>query len=114
MGSETLPSAYIYLMGSEKVPSTRYILSDESSIPFLGFGMQIPELLSQRKFVSARCHAHCNPHHASLFRHCATPTLTPTNSQNCNSYSFDARPKTVAPTVLMLEQNCNSYSFDAR
>jgi len=27
-------SAYIYLMGSEKVPSTRYILFDESSIPF--------------------------------------------------------------------------------
>jgi len=25
---------YIYLMGSEKVPSTRYILFDESSIPF--------------------------------------------------------------------------------
>jgi len=63
-------------MGSEILPSACYILSDESSIPFLGFGMQIPELLSQRKFVSARCHAHCNPHQP---------------------------PKTVAPTVLMLD-----------
>jgi len=28
----------------------------------LGFGMQIPELLTQRKFVSAACHAHSNAH----------------------------------------------------
>jgi len=26
------------------------------------FGMQIPELLTQRKFVSAECHAHSNSH----------------------------------------------------
>jgi len=38
----------------------------------VGFGVQIPELLTQRKFVSAECHAH-------------------------------KPPKTVAPTVLMLE-----------
>jgi len=38
-----------------------------------GFGMQIPEFFAQRKFVSARCHAHFNAH---------KPT------------------KTVAPTVL--------------
>jgi len=41
-----------------------------------GFGMQIPEFFAQRKFVSARCHAHFNAH---------KPT------------------KTVAPTVLKLE-----------
>jgi len=38
--------------------------------------MQIPELLTQRKFVSAACHAHSNAHKP---------------------------PKTLAPTVLMLE-----------
>jgi len=35
----------------------------------LRFGMQIPELPTQRKFVSAACHAH----------------------SNCGSYSFDAK-----------------------
>jgi len=52
----------------------------------------IPELLTQRKFVSAECHAF----------------LRPQTAQNCGSYSFDAnahkQPKTVAPTVLMLEK----------
>jgi len=38
--------------------------------------VQIPELLTQRKFVSAECHAHYNAHKL---------------------------PKTEAPTVLMLE-----------
>jgi len=28
----------------------------------LGFGMQIPELPTQRKFVLAGCHAHFNAH----------------------------------------------------
>jgi len=42
----------------------------------LGLGMQIPEILAQRKFVSERCHAHSNG---------------------------DKPPNTVAPTVLMLE-----------
>jgi len=42
----------------------------------LRFGLQIPELLTQRKFVSAMCHAHSNAYKP---------------------------PKTVAPTVLMLE-----------
>jgi len=32
----------------------------------LGFGMQIPELLSQRKFVLAGCHAHSNAHKPRL------------------------------------------------
>jgi len=41
----------------------------------LGIGMQIPELLTQRKFVSAGCHAHFNAHKPH---------------------------KTVAPTALML------------
>jgi len=40
------------------------------------FGMQIPELPAQRKFVSAECHAHSNAHKP---------------------------PKIVAPTVFMLE-----------
>jgi len=43
----------------------------------LRFGVQVPELLMQRKFVSAECHAHSNAHKP---------------------------PKTVAPTVLMLEE----------
>jgi len=38
--------------------------------------LQIPEIPAQRKFVSAECHAHSNAHKP---------------------------PKTVAPTVLMLE-----------
>jgi len=42
----------------------------------LRFGVQIPELLTQRKFVLAMCHSHSNAHKP---------------------------PKTVAPTVLMLE-----------
>jgi len=42
----------------------------------LGFVMKIPELLGQRKFVSAGCHAHSNAHKP---------------------------PKTVAPTILILE-----------
>jgi len=42
----------------------------------LGLGMNIPKLLAQRRFVSAACHAQSNAHKA---------------------------PKTVAPTVLMLE-----------
>jgi len=42
--------------------------------------MQIPKLLAQRKFVSAACHAHFDAHKP---------------------------PKTVAPTVLMLEYNFN-------
>jgi len=41
-----------------------------------GLGMQIPELLAQRKFDSAGCHAHSYAHKT---------------------------PKTVALTVLMLE-----------
>jgi len=28
----------------------------------LGFGMQIPELFTQRKFVLAACHTHYNAH----------------------------------------------------
>jgi len=47
-----------------------------SETRLLGFGVQIPELLTQRKFVSAECHVHSNAHKP---------------------------PKAVAPTVLMLE-----------
>jgi len=42
----------------------------------LGLGMQIPEILAQRKFVSVGSHAHSNSHKP---------------------------PKTVAPPVFMLE-----------
>jgi len=46
----------------------------QATIP--GLGMQIPEIPAQRKFVSAECQAHCNAYKP---------------------------PKTVAPTVLMLQ-----------
>jgi len=51
-------------------------ISENIRARLLGFGVQIPELLTQGKFVSAGCHAHSNAHKPS---------------------------KTVAPTVLMLE-----------
>jgi len=51
-------------------------ISETMGASLLRFGVQIPELLTQRKFVSVECHAHYNAHKP---------------------------PKTVAPTVLMLE-----------
>jgi len=51
-------------------------ISETIRARILRFGVQIPELLTHRKFVSAKCHAHSNAHKP---------------------------PKTVAPTVLMLE-----------
>jgi len=51
-------------------------ISDTIGPRLLRFGVQIPELLQQRKFVSAICDAHSYAHKP---------------------------PKTVAPTVLMLE-----------
>jgi len=51
-------------------------ISETIKARLLRFGMQIPELLTQRKFVSAASHAHSNAHNP---------------------------PKTVAYTVLMLE-----------
>jgi len=51
-------------------------ISETIRARLLGFGMQISELLAQRKFVSAGCHVHSNAHKP---------------------------PKTMAPTVLMLE-----------
>jgi len=50
----------------------------------LRFGVQIPELLTQRKFVSLQCHAHSNAHKP---------------------------PKTVAPTVLVLEMGARLLRF---
>jgi len=51
-------------------------ISETMGARLLRFGVQIPELLTQRKFVSAQCHAHSNAH----------------------------KPlKTVTPTVLMLK-----------
>jgi len=37
-------------------------ISETIKAKLLGFGMQIPELLTQRKFVSAACHAHFHAH----------------------------------------------------
>jgi len=51
-------------------------ISETIRASLLRFGIQIPELLTPRKFVSAMCHVHSNAHQP---------------------------PKTVAPTVLMLE-----------
>jgi len=47
-----------------------------SAMPLLRFGVQIPELLTQRKFVSVECHDHFNAHKP---------------------------PKPVTPTVFMLD-----------
>jgi len=52
-------------------------ISETMGARLLRFGVQIPELLTQCKFVSAQCHAHSNAHKP---------------------------PKTVAPTVLMLDK----------
>jgi len=37
-------------------------ISETIRATLLRFGVQIPELLTQRKFVSAACHAHSNAH----------------------------------------------------
>jgi len=52
-------------------------ISETIRATILGLNMQIPDISAQRKFVLAECHAHSNAHKP---------------------------PKTVAPTVLMLEQ----------
>jgi len=51
-------------------------ISETIRATILGLGMQIPKIPAQRKFVLAMGHAHSNAHKP---------------------------PKTVAPTVLMLE-----------
>jgi len=51
-------------------------ISETIKATILGLGMQIPEIPAQRMLVSAECHAHSNAHEP---------------------------PKTVAPTVLMIE-----------
>jgi len=51
-------------------------ISETMRARLLRFGVHIPELLTQRKFVSAMCHAHSYAHKP---------------------------PITVAPTVLMLK-----------
>jgi len=38
------------------------VISETKRARVLGFAMQIPELLAQRKFVSAGCHAQSNAH----------------------------------------------------
>jgi len=58
----------------------------------LRFGMQIPELLTQRKFVSAECHVHSNAKTA----------------KNCGSYSFDVRIKILTEMYC----SCQYLSID--
>jgi len=53
------------------------VISETIRARLLGFGMQTPKLLAQRKFVSVRYHAHSYAH---------KPPKT-------GSYSFDARIK---------------------
>jgi len=60
----------------EKYVTGRRKISETVRARLLGFSMQIPELLAQRKFVLARCHTHSYAHKP---------------------------PKSAAPTVLMLE-----------
>jgi len=55
-------------------------ISETIRARLLRFGVQIPELLTQRKFVSAECHTHSNAHKP---------------------------PKLVAPTIFMLEKKVN-------
>jgi len=52
-------------------------ISETIRARLLRFGVQISELLTQRKFALAACHAH-------------------SNAQNGGSYSFDARTKILA------------------
>jgi len=53
-------------------------ISETMGAMLLRFGVQIPELLTRRKFVSVDCHAHSNAHKP---------------------------PKTVTPKVLILDRN---------
>jgi len=52
-------------------------ISETMGARLLRFGVQIPELLTHRKFVSVECHVHSNAHKP---------------------------PKTVAPTILMVDR----------
>jgi len=60
--------------------SVRMNAEIRKDLKLLGFGMQIPELPAQRKFVSAGATSTCS---ASLFQQSATPTLTSQTAQNC-------------------------------
>jgi len=66
-------------------------ISETIRATILGLGMQIPEIPAQRKIVSEECHAYSDAHKP---------------------------PKTVAPTVLMLEykfqQKCNTCDNEAK
>jgi len=83
-------------------------ISEAIRARLLGLNMQIPELLAQRKFVSARFHAHSNAHKPPKTE---TPTVSHSNAHKPPKtvaltvfiYSNAHKPpKTVAPTVLML------------
>jgi len=62
-------------------------ISEIIRVRLLRFGVQIPELLTQRKFVSAECHAHSNAH---------KPPKT-------GCYSFDARIKILTEVYCSLQ-----------
>jgi len=75
--SHVRPSFCLYVRMNAEISETR-------RPRVLGFGMQIPELLMQHKFLSAGCHAHSNAHKppktaAPSVLKFATLNLTPTN-----------------------------------
>jgi len=61
--------------------------------------MQIPELLTQRKFVSAACHAHSDLDSVALYAaqvchaNLPRPHKRPQAAQICGAYNFHARKK---------------------
>jgi len=61
--------------------------------------MQIPELLAQRKFVSAACHAHSNAHKPPK----TVAAVQVFFQQSATPINAHKPPKTVAPIVFMLE-----------
>jgi len=94
-------------------------ISETIGARLLRFGVQIPELLTQRKFVSAECHAHSNaqkpPKTTGCYSfaarikiltktYCSSQYLSIDPKKICHAH-FNAHklPKTVTPAVMMLE-----------
>jgi len=90
-------------------------ISETIRARLLRFGVQIPELLTQRKFVSAECHAHSNAHCGSnsfdgrikilTEMYCSQQYLSIDPKKVCHAY-FNAHkpPKPVTPTIFMLDK----------
>jgi len=97
----------IVLMGEPVRPGIRWDLgnykwmnaeiSETMRHRLLGFGMQIPVLLMQLKFVAKLWLLQF----LWLNKHCGSYSFDARKKQNCGFYSFDGRTKI-------------SYSFDAR